>query len=113
MGSSVKLALEKLSKQIMLDEDDREALREMRRNEEGTEPPCPMCGRPRVKRSDYIRCNPCATNWLDEERDLPDYLNLDPRVARLRGARLALASTGSKTASPAGAQVEDAEELIF
>lgn len=37
--------------------------REERLNEVGTMPPCPMCGRPRVERSCYIRCNPCALNW--------------------------------------------------
>lgn len=51
--------------------------------EQGTEPPCPFCQIPRVKRTDYIRCNPCGINWLDEERTLAlDYLNRNPAVAR-------------------------------
>ena len=41
--------------------------RKDRLNEVGTEPPCPHCQRPRVKRSDYIRCNPCGANWMDGE----------------------------------------------
>ena len=69
--------------------EDWEAVREARRNEEGTEPPCPFCKRPRLSRSDYVRCNPCGTNWLDEEMHLPDYLNSDPRVARQKAARMA------------------------
>ena len=45
----------------------REQLRQDRLNEAGTEPPCPFCQKPRVKRSDYIRCNSCGVNWLDGE----------------------------------------------
>ena len=55
---------------------------EERMNEVGTEPDCPFCQKPRVSRSDYIRCNRCGVNWLDSEMSLPNYLNLDPRVAR-------------------------------
>jgi hypothetical protein len=66
--------------------EEQEAMREIRRNEPGTEPPCPFCSRPRVARTDYVRCNPCGVNWLDSEMHLPDYLNLDPRVARHRAA---------------------------
>lgn len=51
-------------------------------NEPGDEPPCPFCKCNRVMRSCYIRCNHCGINWLDEEMHLPNYLNLDPRVAR-------------------------------
>lgn len=76
----------------MLTQEQQEELRELRRSEVGTEPPCPWCKRPRVSRSDYIRCNPCATNWLNEEMHLPGYLDKDPRVARLEAAR-----TGSAT----------------
>ncbi len=35
-------------------------------NESGgplTDLPCPFCGKPRSLRSDYIRCQPCGTNW--------------------------------------------------
>jgi ribosomal protein L37AE/L43A len=56
--------------------------RRERLNEVGREPPCPFCKRPRVSRSDYIRCNPCGVNWLNEEMHLHNYLSLDPRTAR-------------------------------
>lgn len=36
---------------------------EERINELGDEPDCPFCGKPRVTRSTYIRCNPCGLNW--------------------------------------------------
>jgi ribosomal protein L37AE/L43A len=49
--------------------------REERLNEVGTEPPCPWCSKPRVKRSVYIRCNPCGTNWFKG-----DDLMRDPRT---------------------------------
>jgi len=39
--------------------------REQRLAEVGAEPASPFCGRPRVKRSSYIRCNPCGMNWSD------------------------------------------------
>lgn len=38
---------------------------EERLNEAGTEPPCPYCQRPRVRRSVYTRCNPCGKNWMN------------------------------------------------
>ena len=76
----------------MLTLEQQEANRQDRMNEVGTEPPCPFCRRPRVKRSDYIRCNPCAINWLAEEMSLPNYLNEDPRVSRQKAAR-----TGNST----------------
>jgi len=53
-----------------------------RREEKGAEPPCPFCKKPRVQRSDYVRCNSCGVNWLDLEINLPNYLGRDPRVAR-------------------------------
>ena len=84
--------------------EDQEAMRQVRLNEVGTEPPCPFCKRPRVSRSTYIRCNPCGVNWLDEEMHLPDYLNLDPRVARARSAHT---GTGTRpTAEPSAGGVE-------
>jgi ribosomal protein L37AE/L43A len=73
-------------------------LREWKRllaEEVGTMPPCPFCRKPRVARSDYLRCNLCGVNWLAEEMSLPDYLNLDPRVARARMAKAASSSAGS------------------
>jgi hypothetical protein len=79
--------------------------REQRLNEAGTEPPCPFCQRPRVSRSDYIRCNPCGVNWLNEEMSLPNYLDRDPRVARREAA---LTGTGTKpTASTSTADAEN------
>jgi hypothetical protein len=45
----------------------------------GDQPPCPFCRTPRVKRSDYIRCHPCATNWTTGER-----IDKDPRIERLK-----------------------------
>ena len=58
------------------------ALRQQIATERGTQPACPFCQRPRVKRSDYTRCNPCGINWLDAERNLPNYLNRNPAAAR-------------------------------
>jgi len=40
---------------------------QQRVNEPGTMSPCPFCQKPRVERSDYIRCNHCGVNWLDGE----------------------------------------------
>lgn len=58
--------------------DQQEAARRERLSEVGTEPPCPFCQKPRVKRSDYIRCNPCGTNWLQGEN-----IFKDPRASRM------------------------------
>lgn len=71
--------------------------------------PCPLCGRPRSQRSDYIRCTPCGMNWLiktlyQEAEDL----NSDPRIARYRqmvkarGVQRVPAGTDTKTVSSAG-----------
>jgi hypothetical protein len=81
-----------------LTEEQREELRQQRLDEPGNEPPCPLCGRARVRRSDYIRCNPCGTNWLDGEA-----LDRDPRLGRepylsTRG------TLSSRTGKSAGAQ---------
>lgn len=38
---------------------------EERMAEAGNEPPCPFCERLRVRRSSYIRCNPCGKNWME------------------------------------------------
>ena len=43
--------------------------------------------KPRVLRSDYLRCNPCGVNWLMEEMHLPNYLNRNPSAARSEAAR--------------------------
>ena len=79
--------------------------REERLAEVGTEPPCPFCQKPRVSRSDYIRCNPCGVNWSNDEMHLPNYLDRDPRVARSEAARMVV---GTKpTANTSKADVED------
>jgi ribosomal protein L37AE/L43A len=36
-----------------------------RMSEVGDEPDCPLCGKPRVARSTYIRCHPCGKNWVN------------------------------------------------
>lgn len=41
--------------------------------------PCPLCGRPRSQRSDYIRCTPCGINWSTDED-----LTKDPKIERYR-----------------------------
>ena len=41
--------------------------REQRLSEVGREVPCPFCGKPRVRRSSYIRCYPCGMNWGFED----------------------------------------------
>lgn len=55
--------------------EEQESARQDRLNEMGTMPPCPFCSRPRVERSDYIRCNPCGINWLlgTDWSKRPDY----------------------------------------
>lgn len=83
---------------------EQEEAREYRLGELGTEPACPFCQRPRVLRSDYVRCNHCGVNWLAEEMHLPGYLDRDPRVARSEYAR-----TGSSTSLTAGQQAEGVE----
>ena len=82
----------------------QESERQARLNEPGTGPACPFCHLPRQERSDYLRCNPCGVNWLDEEMHLPNYINLDPRTAR----RVA-ALTGGGTKPIAERSAEDAE----
>jgi ribosomal protein L37AE/L43A len=57
--------------------DLNQAPRERVLNEVGSEPDCPNCKRPRVRRSDYVRCSLCGRNWLDGE----DLLK-DPREGR-------------------------------
>lgn len=82
----------------MLTYEEQEALRQDRINEKGTEPPCPFCNRPRVKRSDYIRCNQCGVNWLDGEE-----IMTDPRAQR-KAAMMGTRSTkqaNDNTAPPA------------
>ena len=66
--------------------------------EAGSEPACPFCQTPRVRRSDYIRCNDCGVNWLDSETRLPNYLNRNPNAART-----VIAAKQSAATSEAGA----------
>jgi len=63
--------------------------REAREGGELVDLPCPFCKRPRSQRSTCIRCTLCATNWLQEEMGLPNYLERDPRVARREAALMA------------------------
>jgi ribosomal protein L37AE/L43A len=63
----------------MMTFEEQEAARQERLNEVGTREPCPMCGRARVQRSDYVRCNPCGTNWLAGED-----LTKDARLSRVQ-----------------------------
>ena len=81
------------------------ALKEQINTEVGTEEPClfSLCGHaPRVRRSDYIRCNKCGVNWLDEERHLRNYLNRNPAAARMDGRMLKSAETSKADAEKAG-----------
>ena len=80
--------------------------RKERLNEVGTEPPCPFCQKPRVLRSDYIRCNPCGVNWAMSEMWIPNYLSKDPRVARAEAVHME-----SQTPPTAEPLAEDAEEI--
>jgi ribosomal protein L37AE/L43A len=67
--------------------------RQFRLEEQGTEPPCPFCKRPRVIRSDYVRCNPCGLNW-SEGQDR----SKDPRPERIRDTKSAATDTGATPA---------------
>ena len=69
--------------------EQQEANRKDRLAEVGTMPPCPFCKKPRVERSDYIRCLPCGINWLLEESHLPNYLDRNPASCRAEARRLA------------------------
>lgn len=70
------MAAAMLDQKTMLVEEQEE-MRQIRLGEKGIESPCPFCKRPRVKRSDYVRCNPCGLNWLDGED-----LTKDPQLSR-------------------------------
>ena len=87
----------------MMTYEEQEQARAERLAEQGNEPPCPFCHLPRVKRETYIRCNPCGTNWLNEESKLPNYLNRDPGAARSEYARSMRPIVGSSASddSPA------------
>lgn len=85
--------------------EEKDQARLERLSEVGTEPPCPFCRRPRVERSDYIRCNPCGINWLNEEMHLPGYLDKDPRVARKEAVRMVTGTRLTADTLEAGAEV--------
>jgi hypothetical protein len=80
--------------QDMMTYEQQEVERLERLNEVGTMPPCPFCGRARVQRSDYVRCNPCGKNWLNGED-----LSLDPRLTR-RTLGIPLSGTGTGSIVP-------------
>lgn len=83
-----------------LTQADLDGARQERLNEKGTEPDCPFCGRARVRRSDYTRCNPCGVNWLEGED-----LTADPRNQRYRSLVDHMRSTARPpTASSGGAR---------
>lgn len=88
----------------MLTYEQQEANRQGQLNEVGTEPPCSFCRKPRVKRSDYIRCGLCGVNWLDGEMHLPGYLDRDPRVVRSEAARTVSETRPTAGMSGAGAE---------
>ena len=87
----------------MLTYEQQELNRVDRLNEVGTEPPCPFCQKPRVLRSDYIRCNPCGVNWAMSEMWIPNYLSKDPRVVRTEAAHMGNSTqhTAEQPADPA------------
>ena len=82
--------------------EEQEAARQVYLGEVGTEPPCPFCQRPRVRRSDYVRCNPCGINWFDGED-----LGRNPKAERwekfLASVRLTQNTGSSRTAPASGA----------
>ena len=67
--------------QKMLTYEEQEAMRKAARDEVGTEPPCPFCGKPRVSRTSYIRCNLCGVNWSPAEGE---DITKDPRLSRTK-----------------------------
>lgn len=80
----------------MMTVEEQQELRDLRLSEVGMMPSCPFCQRPRVKRSDYTRCNLCGVNWLDGEN-----LNRDPRIER---KATMMATVFSHAVRKAGAQ---------
>lgn len=87
----------------MLTAEEAEAERRIRLAEVGTGPECPFCHRPRVERSDYLRCNPCGVNWLQEEMGLPNYLNRNPSAARSEAARMTVGAVRFSATPSTGA----------
>ena len=71
--------------------------REQRLAEKGTESPCPIkgCWKPRVKRTEYIRCNPCGLNWLScEDLSLSPLLSREPYLTWKKKYAVAGSITG-------------------
>lgn len=82
----------------MMTLEQSEVARQERLKEIGTEPPCPFCGKARVTRSDYIRCNPCGVNWLNRED-----ISKDPRIQRHAEWLRTMATKPTKTGNGSGA----------
>jgi hypothetical protein len=89
--------------QKWLTEEEQQARREKVLSEVGTEPPCPWCGVPRVKRSDYIRCMRHGVNWSSGED-----ISKDPRLSRSR--TLVIVSTNRETGNTARTAKNISEE---
>ena len=83
-------------KMVVMTDKEREDRRQECLDEAGTMPPCPFCGRPRVVRSSYMRCQRCGINWIDEEMGLRDYLNRNPSACRWEAAHM---GTGTRSAA--------------
>jgi ribosomal protein L37AE/L43A len=81
---------------------EQEESRRERLSEVGTEPPCPFCQRPRVKRTDYTRCNRCGENWL-----MGEDLMGSPKAQRwgkfLANVRSTRSTVGTRTGNSGGA----------
>jgi hypothetical protein len=76
---------------------------EERINEPGNEPDCPFCGKPRVTRSTYIRCNRCGVNWSNGVD-----IFRDPRLKPIIEDTSSSKPEAGNTAQPANAtSVED------
>ena len=106
-GASVGIGIRKmaeLEKMKVFTDAEREALRQVALNEVGTMPPCPFCGKPRVARSSYMRCQRCGVNWLDEEVHLRDYLNRNPSACRWEAAHMGTGTKSGVTPSAGGAE---------
>lgn len=75
--------------------------------------PCPFCKRPRSQRSTYVRCTPCATNWLQEEMHLTSngkqYLEVNPAAARSEAARMIRSMSEAKSTVMQSTEVANAQ----
>jgi hypothetical protein len=80
-----------MDENMMMSYREQEAARQERLTEAGTMPPCPLCQKPRVQRSDYIRCNPCGVNWLNGED-----IDKNPKVERWNQMLNAARSRGTQ-----------------